>query len=109
MTWFYPWETNADGTQTRLRDNEDGTFTIEYRQDVTDILEANKRDYASYARKFGQEPGEVVRLPEALVVKIAREKGVEVLKMRPEELRAFIRRELQSNEYQHLWRGNVRL
>lgn len=102
MTYYHPWELGRDGVQTRLRDNEDGTFTIEYRADVTAHLEQNKRKATHYTRNFAQTPGVVADIPNPVILDMLAKEGANVLKMRWDEIQAFCKRRLNDPEYRYL-------
>lgn len=99
MTIKYPWELNSDGTITRLVDHEDGSYGVEYWMDTTAIQNQNRRRANEHQKRFGQTRGEVGFVPNVMIMKWLSEAGADVLRMKGEELEAFVRRKLNDGDF----------
>lgn len=100
MSIKYPWELNADGTITRLVYHEsENRYAVEYWMDTTAIQEANKRRAREHERRFGRTRGEVGFVPNVMIMEWLSKSGADVLKMKGEELEAFVRKKLNDGEF----------
>lgn len=105
---------SAGGLETWLHHNHDGTFTIENRQDVEAILEANKQDAVNnrpikeQARKAGGWGAHAARIPLQLVHKWLVEEGLDVYSNDPDQKRR-LKQKLNDPEWRHLRTSGGRL